>query len=877
LITDNDQLLATLEETKTEAADIAAKLETATRTTQQLDQLCNEFIPVACRGSVLFFSMNTLSSISTMYEYSLASFSEVFHNSLRRSAPTPVVSKRIANILGVLTHDVFEYVLTGLFERHKLMYAFHMAICIAREKGEVDHDELDFLLKGNIALEKAAAQKPFAWLSDPGWQDVTKLITVKECFARLSDDLAENEDAWKAYYNETAPESVELPCGYEAKLTPLGRMCVLRCFRSDRLFLAARKYVVTTMGSKYAKFPIVNYGQLFEQSSPGAPVLFILSPGADPASEVYKLADKLGLLGDESGASAQGRQNRVRSIALGQDQEEPARQLVTTGAARGHWVILQNCHLLTSWLRELEKLVEKVTMRPNPDFRLWLTSDPTERFPVGLLQRAHKVVTEPPSGLQLNMRQSFSTITEEQFEECPHFAFQPLVYVLGFFHAVVQERRKYGKLGWNVAYDFNMSDFTVSMKLMSTYLTKAFDNKDTLIPWGSLRYLIGEAMYGGRVTDDYDRRVLMTYLDEYMGDFLFDDFQVFHFFKSDTASYDMPAAKGLMEYISAIDSLPGITSPDVFGLNLNAEITFYQDSSRLMCQNLLSVHSSSASRGGGTSRESQVAQTVTEIQMKMTPPFNLHEVRASFGNEATPVQVVLVQELEHWNRLVSQMHSSLAELQRAIAGEVSMSNELEELMTAIFLGRLPGMWARLAPVTEKGLADWLSHFQHRHDQYDDWYKNGEPKVMWLAGLHVPEAYLTALLQTACRAKGWPLDKATLMITVSSYTRTAQVLQKPSVGCYISGMYLEGAGWDTERKCLVVQKPKELVLELPLMRVMPLERSKMRTQNMLRTPIYLTQKRRDAAGVGLVQTAWLETTEHASFWVLQGTAIMMNTR
>ena len=149
--------------------------------------------------------------------------------------------------------------------------------------------------------------------------------------------------------------------------------------------------------------------------------------------------------------------------------------------------------------------------------------------------------------------------------------------------------------------------------------------------------------------------------------------------------------------------------------------------------------------------------------------------------------------------------------------------------------------------------------------------------MWLAGLHVPEAYLTALLQTACRSKGWPLDKATLMITVSTYQKPNQVLAKPALGCYLSGMYLEGASWDLEKKCLIPQHPKELVMELPLLRVTPIEMNKVRTQNMLKTPIYLTQKRRDAMGVGLVQTAYLETTEHNSFWILQGVAICMNIR
>lgn len=87
-------------------------------------------------------------------------------------------------------------------------------------------------------------------------------------------------------------------------------------------------------------------------------------------------------------------------------------------------------------------------------------------------------------------------------------------------------------MGWNVLYDFNDSDFTISLKLLEMYLTKAFDEKDENIPWNSLKYLIGHAMYGGRVTDDYDRRVLITYLDEYMGDFLFDTNQPFFFSKA---------------------------------------------------------------------------------------------------------------------------------------------------------------------------------------------------------------------------------------------------------------------------------------------------------------------------------------------------------
>lgn len=72
------------------------------------------------------------------------------------------------------------------------------------------------------------------------------------------------------------------------------------------------------------------------------------------------------------------------------------------------------------------------------------------------------------------------------------------------------------------------------------YLRKAYDNGDEMIPWSSLKYLIGNAMYGGRVTDDNDRRTLITYLDEYMGDFLFDKNTQFMFAKTNEFEYTLP-------------------------------------------------------------------------------------------------------------------------------------------------------------------------------------------------------------------------------------------------------------------------------------------------------------------------------------------------
>jgi len=217
-----------------------------------------------------------------------------------------------------------------------------------------------------------------------------------------------------------------------------------------------------------------------------------------------------------------------------------------------------------------------------------------------------------------------------------------------------------------------------------------------------------------------------------------------------------------------------------------------------------------------------------------------------------PTTIVLLQELERWNKLVLKMHESLTELGRALQGIVGMSNELDDLAAALFNGFLPDTWRRLAPQTQKGLGSWMTHFQRRFDQYTRWVNEGvDPKVMWLSGLHIPESYLSALVQTTCRRKKWPLDKSTLYTKVTTLLDESEVKDRPVDGCYITGLSLEGAAWDHAQQCLRRQDPKVLIVDLPILQVIPIESNKLRLQNTFKTPVYVTQARRNAMGVGLV--------------------------
>lgn len=433
-------------------------------------------------------------------------------------------------------------------------------------------------------------------------------------------------------------------------------------------------------------------------------------------------------------------------------------------------------------------------------------------------------------------------------------------------------------MGWNVSYDFSENDFTVCMEIVQTYLNKALEFGDEKLPWGSLKYLIGEVMYGGRAIDDFDRRVLRTYMDEYMGDFIFDTFQPFHFFQDDTVDYKVPGSGktgNRDRFLQFVEALPLANAPDVFGLHGNAEISYFTTTAKNMWGLLLNLQPQTSGEGGGISREDFITNVAQGIQAKVPEPFDLDRVRATIDDPPSPTQVVLLQELERFNKLVITMSTSLVELGRALSGEVGMSQQLDDIATSLFNGQLPAMWAALAPATLKTLGNWMIHFDRRLEQYKGWVDDGEPTVMWLPGLHIPESYLTALVQTTCRENGWALDRSTLYSAVTEYRSRDDIKSRPASGCYVEGLFLEGGAWDHERMCLTAQKPKELVQQLPILRIIPIEAHKLKLHGTFRTPVYTTSNRRNAMGVGLVFEADLSTHEHMSHWSLQGVCLTLN--
>ncbi|TPX70976.1 hypothetical protein CcCBS67573_g06369 [Chytriomyces confervae] len=858
-ILEDETAIQILSSSKVLANTIAEKQATAEKTEIKIDEIRIGYKPIAIYSSILFFCVADLANIEPMYQYSLTWYINLFISSIETSEKSSDLDARLGILRKHFTESLYCNVCRSLFEKDKLVFSFMLCISILKGNNEIDSDEWRFLITGGIGIGDLTLPNPDpTWMTEKSWADVCLLSTLAgfQGFSKLfPDDVAQ----WKRLFESTDPHKVDFPGQWKSQLNSFQKLLVLRCLRPDKLTAAVQVYIIEKMGKRFVEPPPFNLASSYVDSNTCAPLIFILSPGADPMTGLLKFAEEKKMSG-----------NRLQSISLGQGQGPIAAKLISTGVNDGSWIVLQNCHLAVSWMSTLEKICEDLSPETtHKDFRLWLTAYPSDKFPVTLLQNGVKMTNEPPKGLRANLIKNYLSdpLNEKSFYEgCKQqVPYEKLIYTLCFFHAVIQERRQFGPIGWNIPYEFNDTDLRISVRQLRNFLNEYDD-----IPYQALIYLTGQCNYGGRVTDDKDRRALLTLLELYYNK---EVVTVPRHKLCAIDDYIVPEVSTHAAMLKFFEGLPLEAKPEVFSLHENADITRNNLETDIFFKAILSTQARTDS-GGSKSNEQIISEVASDMFARLPPPFDLYLVQQKYPvsyNES--MNTVLLQEIIRYRNLVEMIRDSLVNIQKAIKGLVVMSAEVEDVSTSILVGTIPSYWAKKSYPSMKSLGGYYADLLARLNFFNKWIADGQPIVFWLSGFFFTQSFLTGCLQNFARKYTIPIDQLAFDFLVQQ-TKTAGV--RPEEGQYVFGLFLEGARWDVKSNSIVESMPRVLFDVVPVIWLKPTEVSKLSIEKKYECPIYKTSARRGILSTtghstNFVMNMRLPTSVPEEIWIRRGVA------
>jgi len=883
---EDEQLVTVLAGTKAKAAEVNAKLVAADETRTNIAEKREQFRPAATRGSVLYFSIVEMSLVNVMYQTSLDQFLELFMGSMDKADKAALASKRVGNIIETMTYTTYRYVNRGLYESDKLTFVMLLTMKILVAANKLKSSDMTLFLRGGAALDiTSVKRKAFGWMSNEVWLNVVQLSQSNAFFTNLIDDMTANESSWKRWYEDNEPEQLSIPGDYyEPQLSdqangigPFLKLLLVRCLRVDRSILMCKEFLrnTTEMGQAYVEPVTDTIESVYEGMVPEVPVIFLLSRGADPTDSIETLCRKKKL-------------PAPTVISLGEGQEPVAIKAINAGAINGTWVLLQNCELGLGLMNDLESIIEKLKDGMEPNFRLFMTALPHPEFPLGLLQMCVKVTNEPPAGLKAGLLRSYTPgvmVDQDKIERVDTAQWRQLLYALCFLHSIVQERRKFGPLGWCVPYEYNNGDLQSCILFLEKHLYNG------PISWSTFQYMVSAVQYGGKITDSLDVRLFKTYAEEWLTEACCDPEYAVNptnpIFKiPNNFRYEIPPFTDHADYRSFIEGFPEIDSPEIFGLHPNADLTFRVKEAMSLFKTLGETQPKGGGSNDGVSREDVVSEKATELLDRLPEDYVEDEEKVKIrklGGMAVPMNIFLFQEIQRFQAVLAKVCFTLQQLQLAIKGEVVMTAELQETFDAIYDARVPHLWENTLTGDEFSwrlptLGLWFTSLLSRHQQYRNWLDRGRPKSFMLNCFFNPQGLLTSMKQEVCRAhksERWALDAMVYVTTVTQIEKRESLKSSPEEGVYLEGLMLEGAAFS--KNGLVESEPKVLSSNLPVLHVTAMSTkaaaARKKGMELVAVPLYKYSVRGDKNLLCFVDLPCGEKT--ANHWILRGVSLLAN--
>ncbi|XP_026482181.1 dynein heavy chain, cytoplasmic isoform X8 [Ctenocephalides felis] len=869
-ILDDDSVITTLETLKKEAADIGQKVEETDKVIGEIETVSQQYLPLSQACSNIYFTMDSLNQIHFLYQYSLKMFLDIFSSVLYKNEHLDGVSEHTTR-LGFITQDLFsvcyDWVARGMLHVDRLTFA--ILLCKIHLKGVVNEQSLDnefnFFLRAKEGLAAQVQAGPVEGLSQEQQEAVNKLSLRLPAFRKLAEKISSIPELG-AWLQQGSPEQNVPRLWQEDKpLSPIAtamhQLLLIQAFRPDRTIAAAQLLVSAVLGEQFMPNAEqeMDFSKIVENElRSNVPALLCSVPGFDASGRVDDLAAELG--------------KQISSIAIGSAEGfNQADRAINSACKTGRWVMLKNVHLAPQWLVQLEKKLH--SLQPHAGFRLFLTMEINPCVPVNLLRAGRIFVFEPPPGIRANLLRTFSTVPATRMMKVPSERAR-LYFLLAWFHAIVQERLRYVPLGWAKHYEFNDSDLRVACDTLDTWIEATAMGRTNLppekVPWDALVTLLSQSIYGGKIDNDFDQRLLVSFLSKLFTPRSFEsDFAL-------VANVDgvaggpngqrhitMPDGTRRDHFLKWIEGLADRQTPSWLGLPNNAEKVLLttrgtdlvskllkmqqlEDDDELAYTSTDSDSSPTAQSPGGQEdgRPSWMktlhASAATWLELL---PKQLPTLKRTVENIKDPLYRYFEREVNSGAKLLQEVIHDLQDVVLICKGEKKQTNYHRAMLGELVRGMLPAGWRRYTVPRGCTVIQWVTDFGQRVRQLQkvselvsqSGAKSLQAFEVWLGGLLNPEAYITATRQCVAQANSWSLEELSLDVTIVDGAMPAST----EAGCFaVTGLKLQGAQCRNNQLLLT----STIMMDLPHTLLRWIRTSSERKTDKLSLPVYLNSTR-----------------------------------
>lgn len=864
-ILEDDNIFNHLEHLKKQGEQIELESKRTDQVFEEVNIVTNMYCPLADSATRLFTILDNLNHIYFMYHFNYSYLQTILQETLNQ---VPNTIKDYRTRLDLITHTFFlnfyHKTTMCILNEHKLL----LAIEFMRIKFEsitnlnMECIELQQLLAGTAAVV-GTAQFASTGTTKHGVLNSSQLKNIKiiaahiEPLRDLENIILKNENEWNFWIQESEnPESnfpESLPqLGSDNSFRKTSHLCepvvislrqclIIKALRPDRLNQALNSLVEIVMGKEFQdSIPELSTDYMNEiiihTVVANQPIILATVPGFDLSTKVVQLS--------------QSNNKNLISIAMGSEEGYKSAEKAIK-ERKDCWILLKNVHLCSQkWLVNLEKNMFKLSFSSN--FRLFLTMEFKNILPTNLLRLSYKFIFEPPQGIKSSMERTIVNFLMSRHKEnvtSNQFIRTRLYFYLAFLHSIIIERKNYSPIGWTKPYEFSDTDFLCSLEIIDEWIDEQSSLTDPeRIPWNAIRTIIKDIIYGGRLDNIIDRRILNSLVDKYFNpQMMFNESANL----AETSSIQNlscpPIEKNIDMYLSWSKSnlLNQNYPPTWIGLAPHSNKLLQSQKVISMLNNLYILHNRAsihlkdfiprltlASTGLVEQIDHQKEKIKAEenhddISLKIqTLIDNLPPIIDSIPQieEEDPLIRFVEYEVKACQQLINLMKSNLQELFLVSSGNSKFTNVIRQIATDVLANQIPLTWIQstfsgkqICPTLTEWIFDLnqrVLHLQQISREFTRQTRNPSSisakieleslgfkleqlniRCLWPGGLSAPEAFLSATKQKVAQLHQWPVDDLYLSLEIG-LSNDSPVDDQSFI---LIGIYVTGAQWDSQKQ------------------------------------------------------------------------------